>query len=243
MPAAMSLSPMGEYARRHESDRFLAAQLAPPELRDDFYTLIAFHHELGAIASKVKEPMMGTIRLQWWREAIMAIGQGQAAPAHEVLTPLADLVRRRQLPVADLLGMIDSHERDFADEPWQSAQDLAIQAQAQALPLLQLQFRLAGLDVTPSADVAALMGVVDIICQRRMAPLTAPDMAGLHAQLVGRLKYQTGNRLQRRLQVGGKLADYALRQLKTAGFDADHPRARMPHPLRGPMLVWGAAFW
>jgi len=109
--------------------------------------------------------------------------------------------------------------------------------------LLQLQFRLAGLDVTPSADVAALMGVVDIICQRRMAPLTAPDMAGLHAQMVGRLKYQTSNRLQRRLQVGGKLADYALRQLKTAGFDADHPRARVPHPLRGPMLVWGAAFW
>ena len=55
-------------ARAYERDRYLAALLSPAARRDDLLVLAAFAGDVGRIASSVSEPMMGAIRLQWWRD-------------------------------------------------------------------------------------------------------------------------------------------------------------------------------
>ena len=53
--------------------------------------LIAFNLELATIVDKVKEPLLGEIRLQWWEESLAAMKAG-TPPAHDV----AQAVSREQ---------------------------------------------------------------------------------------------------------------------------------------------------
>jgi phytoene synthase len=106
-------------ARSGEPDRYLAALLAPPSARAPLLALAAFSSELARVPQVVtREPAMGEIRLQWWRDVL-------AAPDNSVRTgnPIADAVRDAAhdygLPAPLLLDVIDAREVDLA------AQDMA----------------------------------------------------------------------------------------------------------------------
>src|SRR5471030_76032 len=99
-----ALSYCAEQVRRYDRDRFLTALFAPPPQREDLFALYAFNLEIAKIRETVTEPMLGRIRLQWWREAIAALEQG-VVRQHGVVEPLAEAVRRHALPVAALLRL------------------------------------------------------------------------------------------------------------------------------------------
>lgn len=75
--------------RQVDYDRFLAIQLAPPPARAGLYAVTAFHAELARIAQMVSEPMLGHIRLAWWREALEEIELGKTPRNHPVVLALA----------------------------------------------------------------------------------------------------------------------------------------------------------
>src|SRR5581483_4773128 len=76
-------------ARAGEPDRYLAALLAPAAARAHLLALAAFSSELGRVASAVtREPLMGEIRLQWWRDALEPGASGEPTG-----NPVADAVR------------------------------------------------------------------------------------------------------------------------------------------------------
>jgi 15-cis-phytoene synthase len=94
-------------ARAGDPDRALSALFAPREARDDLFALYAFNVELARIPEQVREPDLGAIRLQWWREAIPRAGAGEAT-GHPVADPLGDAMRRRALSRARIAGLIDA---------------------------------------------------------------------------------------------------------------------------------------
>jgi phytoene synthase len=65
----------------------------------------------------VTEPMLGRIRLQWWRESLEAIYDGGPVRPHEIVTPLADLIRTRGLSRRHFDRLLDAREQDLAPEP------------------------------------------------------------------------------------------------------------------------------
>ncbi len=100
------LRPVADAARQGEPDRYIGALLAPRGVARDLLALAAFAAEVARIPAQVSDPLLGEIRLQWWRDAI----QGMAEPG-----------RRTGHPVADALGqMIDDrrmlHGPDAAAE-------------------------------------------------------------------------------------------------------------------------------
>jgi phytoene synthase len=104
-------------ARSGEPDRYLAALLAPSDARPHLLALAAFASELARVPALVtREPTMGAIRLQWWRDAL-------ATPDEDARTgnPIADAVRAaiqsRSLPPALLLEAIDAREVDLGLQP------------------------------------------------------------------------------------------------------------------------------
>ena len=101
-------------ARAHERDRYLAALLAPREIRADLIALAAFAGEVGRIPAFVSEPMMGRIRLQWWRERIEEGTSG----GHPVAAAIIDAMHRRALPAARLTNLIEAHEDSLDDRPF-----------------------------------------------------------------------------------------------------------------------------
>lgn len=111
-------------ARAHEPDRYFAALLAPADRQRDLVTLAAFAGEVGRIAATVSEPMIGAIRLQWWRDAL-ARPDGEAS-GHPIADAVRDLIRRRQINPAWLHGYIDGQDVALAATP--PADDAALAA-------------------------------------------------------------------------------------------------------------------
>jgi 15-cis-phytoene synthase len=108
-------------ARDGEFDRYLAALLAPSGTRPGLLALAAFSAEIARVPLvAAREPAIGEIRLQWWRDALDPTGSAVRTGA-----PVADALRaavaRHGLPRALLDGMIDARSFEltgelFADE-------------------------------------------------------------------------------------------------------------------------------
>src|SRR3569623_2664134 len=80
--------------RAADPDRYFSALFAPAPQRPYLYALYAFNAELARVAETVREPMLGAIRLEWWR--VTAEGAANGAPRnHDVARGLAsDLAER-----------------------------------------------------------------------------------------------------------------------------------------------------
>ena len=102
-----ALSSCGELVRRGDPARFRAALFAPPVGREGLFALYAFNLELARVAPMVSEPMLGEIRLQWWRDSLDMIFEGGRVRRHEVVEPLSAVVRAATLPRAPFDADVD----------------------------------------------------------------------------------------------------------------------------------------
>lgn len=76
--------------RRVDPDRWLSSRFVADEAaRADLIALYALDHELTRIPLIVTNPLMGEIRLAWWREGLEEIAEGKAPRPHAVLQAVA----------------------------------------------------------------------------------------------------------------------------------------------------------
>lgn len=105
-----------EELKYHSPLHYASTLFAPQDKRDALVTLYAFDSEIKHIPTRVSEPMLGQIRMQWWREAL----SGERA-AEARLNPLAasliDLIHRAHVPMQGVLNLIDGEARVFDTEP------------------------------------------------------------------------------------------------------------------------------
>ncbi|PPC98496.1 MAG: squalene synthase [Hyphomicrobium sp.] len=99
---------MRTIAMAYEPDRYLAALLAPRSSRNDLIALAAFLSELRKIADQVSDPMIGEIRIQWWRDVIEAAPRGQLT-GHPIADAFATVIERYDLPQNQLFDVLDAH--------------------------------------------------------------------------------------------------------------------------------------
>jgi phytoene synthase len=74
-----------------DPERALAVAYAPPGKRAALAALFALDERFGGIVSSTHEPMIGLMRLAWWREALEKLDRAPA-PAEPLLGLLADRV-------------------------------------------------------------------------------------------------------------------------------------------------------
>jgi phytoene/squalene synthetase len=101
--------------KAYDYDRFLVTLFAPAKAREDLFALYAFNHEVAKIRETVSEPMLGEIRLQWWREAIEGIYAGTPRN-HEVVLPLEQAVKNTNIAASSFMKIIDARTADIYDE-------------------------------------------------------------------------------------------------------------------------------
>src|SRR5258705_9461991 len=105
-----------QLVRAADKDRYLATLFAPADKRGPLHTLYAFNLEIAGVRGRVREPMAGEIRLQWWRDVLSGERSGEAA-ANPVAAALMKTIRRFDLPVEPLLDLIEAHSFDLYDDP------------------------------------------------------------------------------------------------------------------------------
>lgn len=110
-------SPMAycaEQVRRLDRERYLCTLFAPAEARTRLLALYAFNTEIARVRETVSEPLIGQMRLQWWREAIAEFGSGKIR-AHPVAQALAGTFAQTP-PRAELVErLLQTREFDLDD--------------------------------------------------------------------------------------------------------------------------------
>ncbi len=137
----MSLDP--SFVRQNDPDRYFSALFAPADKRSLVLALYAFNHELARVAETVREPMMGEIRLQWWREALEQARAGKPR-RHDVVEAMADLFRAVDLPQGLFDAMIDARAFDSSTATIETFEQLEAYCDATSGNLMRLVARVLG---------------------------------------------------------------------------------------------------
>ena len=123
----------GRTVRDLDRDRYIADLFAPAPARKHLFALHAFNAEVARIRDTVSDPVLGEIRLQWWRDALLAGGGG-----HPVATALIETIRTFALPLAGFEGLLDARLFDLYDDQMPTVGDLEGYAGETSSALIQL---------------------------------------------------------------------------------------------------------
>src|SRR5689334_10143303 len=124
--------------RRHDRDRYQTALFAPAARRETLLALYAFNYEIARVRETVTQPMLGQIRLQWWREVPDAAYAGAPPRNHPVAVALTAAIREGELSRGSFDRLIDTREHDLADEPPPNLGALEDYAEGSSAPLILL---------------------------------------------------------------------------------------------------------
>ncbi len=104
---------------RADPHRFRATMAAPVAARSVLFPIYAFNVEVARAPWVTQEPMIAEMRLQWWRDALEEIANGAEVRRHEVVTPLAQVLRADHAQALDAL--VAARRWDIYKDPFEDA--------------------------------------------------------------------------------------------------------------------------
>ncbi len=241
--------------KRLDGERFTTLLFAPQGWRAGLLALYAFNLELGRVRERtLREPMAGHLRLQAWRDALMAGGAG---------IPLLEILLGQGFESGPLLGLIDAREGDLETEPPARLADLEAYAGATGGALGDLAAAFLGGDAVAcqmSRDAGtgyALLGLMralpahlaqgrhhlpqELMPQAIKGP--SPELcravarvAERAADYLGRVRVKDVHRKSRAACLCALQAKTHLKRLKRAGFNPFD--SRLSIPATRPLALW-----
>ena len=158
-PEFGSLSPVAALVRCHDHDRFQTALFAPPRGRESLFALYAFNYEVARVRETVSQPVLGQIRLQWWRENISAAFDGGSVRHHTVVEALTAAIRTHGLTRAHFDRLIDAREEDLREAPTATLAALENYAEGTSARLVYLALESLGVRDPETEKVGFHIGV------------------------------------------------------------------------------------
>jgi NADH dehydrogenase [ubiquinone] 1 alpha subcomplex assembly factor 6 len=147
-----------DQVRAHDPERWLTLLLAPRPARDDLAALYGFNLEIAKTAEVTREPLIGAMRLQWWRDAVAAIFEGGQVPRHEIAQPLARAIHAHLLPRAPFDALLEARELDLEPGGPPDLDAVAAYAAQTGGGLAALALRIAGAEGEAALRAAQHVG-------------------------------------------------------------------------------------
>lgn len=139
--------------RRLDPDRWMTALFAPEgAVRNALFCLYAFNLELSRIRAQVREPMLGQIRLQWWREALEGALAGK--PRNHSMAQALSL-SGGAIGRAPLMALIDGREIEYESDGMATAAHLLAYCDQTAGAVLRGALQALDVEQTEQAAQAA----------------------------------------------------------------------------------------
>ncbi len=134
--------------RKADRTHFLPTLFAPADRRDALFALYAFNHEIAKTREVVSEPMIGQMRLTWWRDHLQSVYDGNPAK-HQVIEALHDAIHGFDLSQTYFDTLLDARELDLDDEPFKTLPDLVAYIESVNAPLVYLAMQVLQKDCSP----------------------------------------------------------------------------------------------
>lgn len=223
--------------REEDRDRYLATLFAPAQHRAALFALYAFDLETAQVAFRVREPLAGEIRLQWWHDVIEDGAEAHAA-GHPVAVSLLATRDEYRLPNALLLGVIAARRSELETVPFETFADFSRYAHRADGAVLRLASQIM-LEGKPPAfeilfqtagEAAAIARLIAAFARYRLqGKVVVPvDILAAHGLRTTDLLTE-----EERPELAVALADWAARGLASL----DRARALLPDI---PQAIWPA---
>jgi phytoene/squalene synthetase len=148
--------------RAADPDRYFSALFAPGRERPFLFALYAFNVEVSRIAETVREPMLGAIKLEWWRET--AEGAAKGSPRnHDAARGLAALFAERDVALADLEAIIATRAFDSSAEQLADFAALESYVDATSGAVMRLAARILGGDPQIVREAGLAYGLAGLV--------------------------------------------------------------------------------
>jgi NADH dehydrogenase [ubiquinone] 1 alpha subcomplex assembly factor 6 len=153
------LSPVAALVQRYDRDRYQTVLFAPVAHREALFALYAFNYEIARVRERVTEPILGRMRLEWWREVVAAAFDGGPVRHHVVVEPLTAAIREYPLTRAHFDRLIDTRENDLEDVPPVSLEALEDYAEGTSARLVYLALEILGAPDPPETLAGFHVGI------------------------------------------------------------------------------------
>jgi NADH dehydrogenase [ubiquinone] 1 alpha subcomplex assembly factor 6 len=145
--------------RRFDHDRYLCALTAPDDARPHVFAFYAFNLEIARIREVVTEPMIGQIRLQWWRDVIAEIGQGKVR-TQPIVQALAAAMKSSAPPKPEHFErLLTTREFDLGDTPPATLEELEDYAEGTSSTLVAATLDILNVHDADAAEAGRHVGI------------------------------------------------------------------------------------
>ncbi len=154
-----------DLVRDEDKDRYVAALFASAQSRPALLALYAFDLEVRRIPDRVREPLAGEVRLQWWREALEGKRDAEAQ-ANPVAAALLAGLRRHGVAVDTPLRVLEARGLDCYADRFPDSAAIAMYAEQTAGAILRCAARILGGGDLPRAieeDAALALTLMDVL--------------------------------------------------------------------------------
>jgi phytoene/squalene synthetase len=216
----MSLDACAGIVQKGDPDRFQALMAAPLAARKILLPLYACNVEVARAPWASAESMIAEMRLQWWWDALEEIATGAQVRAHEVTTPLAEVLDPEGARI--LQRNTDARRRECDREAPADATALRAYAEETSGALIWAATRALGggsetraLAVGTGQGLASYVLAVPDYLARGMNPLPEMrerDFADLLSRALGQMRGRAGTRAQRIAELSAWRARGILRR-------------------------------
>jgi len=152
---------LAELVRRVDPARWLASRFATAPVRERLDALYAFNHEIARVREVVSDPLVGEIRLAWWREAIDEIYEAAGnVRRHPTVLALAEALSDPAFRPdrAQFHQLIDARERDLDDRAFANIDEVVAYTDATAGGLARIAAHVAAGNEAAGGDAITHAG-------------------------------------------------------------------------------------
>ncbi|KDN48269.1 hypothetical protein RSAG8_02861, partial [Rhizoctonia solani AG-8 WAC10335] len=126
-----------ELVRNHDYEAYLCSYFYPKAAQPGYFALRAFNVELAKIREAVSRPIIGKMRMQFWRDAIKSITDNRPMK-HPIAIALHEASQQAKLPPYYLKRMIDARDEDLDRESHMTLEGVTLYAESTSSTLLYL---------------------------------------------------------------------------------------------------------
>lgn len=166
-PKLASAAEFDARLKRTDEDRWLASRYAPAADRERLAAIYLLNQELQRTLH-TKEPMLGKIRLQWWRETMEQVAGSGPVRRHDLAEELARVTAGRPDLHAAASALIDRYDDILDDHLRSGGHQPGGDHEARHLAVEGALMKLAGLALYPAATPEQL-GMLAALGEARLA--------------------------------------------------------------------------
>jgi len=237
--------------RRLDLDRWLASRfINDPQRRAEVVAIYALNDELARVGETVTQPLIGEIRLAWWRDRIADLFNGRPIPAQPALQALTATIADGRVPQSLFEALIEARHLDLDAAPFADSAALARYLDGTAGAVMGLAARVLSPDAPLTAVIQAgrAFGMAGLYRARahwtaRNRRWTPPDWGELdEAGLLARVRSEVDSSLAAARRDVHGLPIPAFPAVAYATLAAPYARGQAPGEVEKRLrLLWATA--